>query len=110
MFKTYFLDVVTKHYVDFSGRATRKQFWLYTLIVCILYVILAGLSTMDNAVGTFFGVLYGVLGLALFLPGLAISVRRLHDIGRSGWWYLLFLVPLIGPLVLLIFFVTPSKN
>lgn len=110
MFKTYFLDVLTKHYVDFSGKATRKQFWLFALFQAIIMFVIFLLSTMDNAVGTLFAIIYVLLAFAFFLPGLAIQIRRLHDIGRSGWWWFICLVPLLGSIVLLVFFLLPSKK
>lgn len=134
MFKTYFLDVITKHYVDFSGRATRKQFWLYTLIISIITLVLYFLSSVDNIIGTLFTILSAIISFALLLPDLAIAVRRLHDINFSGWWVLVALVPgvcfsvlqytsenalllftgailaLIGYLILLILCVLPTKE
>lgn len=110
MFKTYFLDVVKNHYLDFKGRATRKQFWLFILFICIIYFILTLCGMMNNALGTLANVLYILVAFALLLPHLAIQVRRLHDTGRSGWWWFICLVPFIGPIVLLVFFLLPSKN
>ena len=105
MFKTYFLDVFTKHYVDFAGRATRTQFWLFVLFNFIISLVLYWLA------GKVFGfsIVYFVYSLAALLPSLAIAVRRLHDIGRSGWWILLALIPVIN-LVLLVFYLLPSKK
>ena len=72
MFKTYFLDVITKHYVDFAGRATRTQFWLFTLfnfiITCVLYV----LGSFDNGIGALFDIVYVLYGLAVLLPSIAM--------------------------------------
>ncbi len=110
MFNTYFIDVIKNHYVDFAGRATRKQFWLFTLFNVIIAFVLSWLGSMENTVGTIFTVLYVLYALALLLPNLAISIRRLHDIGRSGWWYLLNFVPFIGWIILLVFYVLPSKK
>ena len=110
MFNTYFLDVIKNHYVDFAGRATRKQFWLFVLFNFIITLILAFVGQMEGSVGSLFTVIYWVYGLAVLLPNLAIAARRLHDIGRSAWWLLLYFVPVIGGLVLLVFFVLPSKK
>ena len=110
MFKTYFLDVITKQYLDFGGRATRTQFWLFVLFEFIIFFVLGFLSGMNNAVGSLFSIATWVLSLGLFLPGLAIAVRRLHDIGRSGWWILISLVPFIGGIVLFVFYLLPSKR
>ena len=108
--QTYFIDVIKKHYVDFAGCATRKQYWLYVLFNFLLSIILSLLSGMDSAIGTLFNIVYILISLGLFLPSLAIAVRRLHDTGRSGWWMLLTLLPILGPIVLLVFFVLPSKR
>lgn len=110
MFKTYFLDVITQHYFDFKGRATRKQFWLFTLFNVIVLTILTVLGTLDNAIGTLFTVLYYIYSLAVCLPSLGITVRRLHDIDFRGWWILLSLIPVIGGLILLVFYLLPSKE
>ena len=110
MFNTYFVDVIKNHYVDFAGRATRKQFWLFTLINFVIALIISIIGGMDNTIGSVFAIIYWVYALALFLPSLAIAIRRLHDIGRSGWWFLICFVPFIGQLVLLVFYLLPSKK
>ncbi|MBO4675008.1 MAG: DUF805 domain-containing protein [Elusimicrobiaceae bacterium] len=108
--KTYFLDVICKHYVDFSGRATRKQFWLFVLWSFVVFFVLGlvfglvGISPETSA--TISKVLY----LAIFLPSLGIAARRLRDGGFSPWWLLIGLVPFIGWIVLLVFYCLPSKN
>jgi len=91
---------VLKKYVVFSGRARRKEYWMFTLVNVIVLVLLAVLKL--NA-------LYGLYSLAVLLPSLAVLVRRLHDTGRSGWWFLIGLVPLIGGIILLVFRVQDSK-
>ncbi len=105
---TYFIDVIKKHYVDFAGRATREQYWMYVLFNFIGAFVLAFLGGMDNVIGTLFSVLYAVYALALLLPSLSIAVRRLHDTDKSGWWLLIGLVPFVGGIVLLVFMVLPS--
>lgn len=85
-------------YVTFSGRARRSEFWWFTLFTVILYII-AGI--IDRAIGN--SVLTIIVGLGLLLPSLAVTARRLHDTGRSGWWILIGLIPLIGAIVLLVF-------
>lgn len=98
-----------RRYVTFGGRSTRAQFWLFTLIVVILGAVAAFL---DGASGGMQqgepGIVSGIVILAHFIPGLAVSVRRLHDIDRSGWWVLIGLVPLVGLIVLLVFACTAS--
>jgi uncharacterized membrane protein YhaH (DUF805 family) len=95
---------VLKNYVGFSGRARRKEYWMFTLFSLIVAVVLAIIDGMggfmtDSGMGLL-GLLYS---LAVLLPSIAVSVRRLHDIDKSGWWLLLILVPLIGAIVLLVF-------
>ena len=86
-------------YVTFSGRSSRSAYWWWYLFgVLVLVVSLA----IDYALGAG-GILYVLVALAMLLPNLAVLVRRLHDSGRSGWWILIALVPLIGAIVLLVF-------
>ncbi|MBT3425954.1 MAG: DUF805 domain-containing protein [Gammaproteobacteria bacterium] len=96
---------VLKKYAVFSGRARRKEYWFFVLfnviISLVLTVIDAAMGTYDETVGT--GILSGVYLLAIFIPSLAVAVRRLHDTGRSGWWNLIILIPLIGIIVLIVF-------
>ena len=95
-------------YVDFKTRSTRSQFWWWAL-----WSILLGLATsmLDVMLGMGdVGPLNSLLSLAMFLPSLAVAVRRLHDIGRTGWWYLMIFVPLVGWIVLIVFFCTATKE
>jgi uncharacterized membrane protein YhaH (DUF805 family) len=99
-------------YVDFSGRARRSEYWYFVLFYVIVSVV-AGiidgiLGTRGTAGGT--GLVGAIVSLALLLPGLGVGVRRLHDTGRSGWWILIGLIPLIGAIVLLVFFVQDSHR
>lgn len=114
----YLLDPIFKQYVDFKTRANRKQFWLWTLWTVIIYIVfqifIAIGGAMESSLITgVFSVLFILFNLAILLPNLAISVRRLHDIDRSGWWVLIGLIPFIGAVVLLIFDLlpgTPEEN
>lgn len=106
-FMTYYWDVLRHHYVDFKGRASRKQFWLYVLFFLIVFLIL---SIILNFFGNLGNILYFLATLAVILPSLGIAVRRLHDFNLSGWWILIGLVPFIGPLILLVFFVLPGTE
>lgn len=101
---------VLKQYADFQGRARRREYWWFFLVNLLITI---GLSVVDYAAGlvdptTGYSLLAGLYSLAILLPSFAVSVRRLHDTGRRGWWLLLGLVPVIGPLVLLYFFVQDS--
>lgn len=102
---------VLKNYAVFSGRARRKEYWffvLFNIIVSFILVFVDGLTGMFNA-ETGFGILSGIYTLAIIIPSIAVGVRRLHDIGRSGWWFLIALVPILGGIILLVFFVLDSK-
>jgi uncharacterized membrane protein YhaH (DUF805 family) len=99
---------VLKKYAVFDGRASRTEFWMYTLINIIVLIVLA---IIDHIIGTGFrfgGLLYDIYGLAVLLPGLGVAIRRLHDTGRSGWWMLLCLIPLVS-LVLIVFLALDSE-
>lgn len=95
-----------KNYANFSGRARRKEFWFFTLVQFILLVIA---QIIDAIIGTDF-VLYALVVLALLIPALAVSIRRLHDISKSGWWYLIALIPLVGAILLIVWFATETKR
>ncbi|MBQ4890732.1 DUF805 domain-containing protein [Shewanella sp. MMG014] len=103
---------VLKNYINFKDRARRKEYWFF-----VLFNVIAGilLGIVDNITGTLnqetgYGLLSGIYSLAVFLPALGVSVRRLHDTDRSGWWILIALIPLIGALILLYFFVSDSQE
>jgi uncharacterized membrane protein YhaH (DUF805 family) len=99
---------VLKNYVGFSGRARRTEYWMYTLFNFIIAMVL---FVLDVATKTgFFAALIVLYELAVLLPTLAVLVRRLHDIGQSGWWILISLVPFIGSIVLLVFTVLPGNQ
>nr|WP_325253515.1 DUF805 domain-containing protein [Amylibacter sp.] len=99
------VKTVFSKYVDFSGRATRPEFWWWVLFVFVASLIL---TTIDTILGlTLFSPLFS---LATLLPGLAVSARRLHDINRSGWWQLIMLIPLIGFIILIFWYTRPSDQ
>ena len=107
MINKYFLDVFKNHYVDFKGRATCKQYWLYVLFTFIAFLILAAVLSFFGKTGQ---IIFNLCPLVIFLPYLAILGRRLHDTNKSAWWLLLNLVPFIGGLVLFVFAVLPSNE
>ncbi|QAY75883.1 DUF805 domain-containing protein [Sphingosinicella sp. BN140058] len=95
-----------KKFADFNGRSRRKEYWSFVLlyVVCLVAaIIVEGVLGMSGAVGGVYGPLSALLILVFFVPALAVSVRRLHDTDRSGWWVLISIIPLIGGLVLLVF-------
>ncbi|EPX1268606.1 DUF805 domain-containing protein [Escherichia coli] len=98
---------VLKNYVGFSGRARRKEYWMFTLINAIVGAIINVIQLILGLELPYLSMLYL---LATFLPVLALAIRRLHDTDRSGGWALLFFVPFIGWLVLLVFFCTEGTS
>jgi len=98
-------------YVDFSGRARRSEYWYFALFGFLVGLVT---SVLDAVLGTGYddttgGLVNTVGSLALFLPSLAAGVRRLHDTDRSGWWILIGLIPIIGWILLIVWFCTDSK-
>ena len=94
---------VLKKYADFNGRARRKEFWMFFLFNLIVAIVL---GVIDSMIGI--PVLGLIYSLGVLLPSLAVGARRLHDTGKSGWWLLLGLIPLVG-LILIIFWVMDSN-
>lgn len=107
----WYLEVLQK-YAVFSGRARRKEYWFFVLFNTLISMglvaveLVAGIADKMLSVGV--SLLLVLYALAVLLPSLAVSVRRLHDTGRSGWWYLLSLIPLIGQIILIVFLATDS--
>lgn len=94
---------VLKKFSDFKGRSRRQEFWTFFLINFLIGI---GLGIVDSMLGT--QVLGALYGLVMLIPGLAVGARRLHDIGRTGWWQLIALIPIIGVIVLIVFYVQDS--
>ena len=102
------IKVCFQKYVDFNGRASRSEFWFFQLFYFIVY---GGLLILTIGVSELFAILNGIFILAIFLPGLAVTVRRLHDIGQSGLWLLLIYplcIIIVGYIWLLVWLVKPS--
>ncbi len=95
---------VWRNYVGFDGRASRIEYWMFTLfnVIAVAILMLLGVLLRINSA------LVMVYDVAIILPSLAVQFRRLHDTGRSGWWMFMALVPLAGAIVLLVFFLLPS--
>lgn len=99
----WYVDVL-KNYAGFSGRARRKEFWMFSLIHLVVAAVLFGLGlAIDTTIP------YFIYVVATFVPSLAVLVRRLHDTDRSGWWFLISFVPLVGGIVLLVFLASEGK-
>ena len=105
----YFISCIRDKYCCFDGRARRKEYWMFVLFNFIASFVV---GFIDGFLGMQ-GIIQGLYGLAVFLPGLGVTVRRLHDTDRSGWTLLLLLIPLIGAIILFIFECmdgTPGEN
>ena len=101
-----------KQYADFSGRARRKEYWMFVLFNVLIMIVL---MVIDAALGlsagvSALGVLSGIYSLAVLIPSIAVCVRRLHDVGKSGWYYLLGFIPIVGPIILLVWFCTDGER
>ena len=111
---SWFIGALKKYSV-FEGRAQRKEYWFFVLFYMIFGFVL---TFVDSFLGTAYyvdgnavvGLLSTPYGLAMLVPAIAVTARRLHDIGRSGWWILFGLIPLIGTIVLLVFMVLDSQD
>tara|TARA_B100001559_G_scaffold274576_1_gene244678 strand:+ start:156 stop:533 length:378 start_codon:yes stop_codon:yes gene_type:complete len=112
----WYLKVMRDNYANFSGRARRREYWMYVLVQSIIMI---GLMILDSILGLDFelqgislgyGYLYSIGGIVHFIPSLAVLVRRLHDVGKSGWFYFIGLIPLIGAIWLLILFCTEGQK
>jgi len=109
----WYLQVLSKFAV-LSGRARRTEFWMFTLISTIISLVL---SALDSFFGNSpfsgpgsFSPISNLYSLAVFIPSIAVGVRRLQDTGRSGWWLLLMLIPVIGWIALIFFFIQDSEE
>jgi uncharacterized membrane protein YhaH (DUF805 family) len=96
----WFIDPITNHYADFEGRIGRQEFWMFILFSFLLNIIL---EVIDIEV------LAMVVSFALFVPNIALASRRLHDTGRSGWWQLLWLIPIVGWIIIIVWLATKTE-
>ena len=94
-----------RQYADFTGRARRKEFWMFTLVNGIIAFLIGVLTGMLNS-----PLLSWLYVLAILLPTWAVGARRLHDTGRSGWWQLISIIPSIGAIVLTVFWATDGER
>ena len=105
-----FIDAIKlafKNYINFNGRSRRSEYWwfvLFNLIIQIIIIILANLITKNLM---FLSYIYSLI---IFLPGLGLVIRRLHDIGKSGWYIFIAFIPIVGVFILLYFFCLDSEN
>ena len=112
----WYLKVMRDNYANFSGRARRREYWMYVLVQTLVMI---GLTILDNVLGLDFelqgislgyGYLYLIGIIVHFIPSLAVLVRRLHDVGKSGWFYFIFLIPIIGIIWLLVLYCTEGQK
>lgn len=95
----WFLDPITKHYVDFAGRVGRQEYWMFVLFSIIIQIAL-DIVRLD--------MISMLVSLGLLLPSLGLGARRLHDIGKSGWWLLLGFIPIVGWIILIVWLATKT--
>lgn len=104
----WYLEVL-KQYTVFTGRARRQEYWMFTLTN---FVIMLGIVLIETAIGLP-GIISTLYALAVLLPAIGVSIRRLHDTSRTGWWLLLVLIPYVGAIILLVLMAldsTPGEN
>ncbi len=111
----YWKKALTKDYANFNGRARRSEYWYYTLMNFIILIglqILSGICAIADlgVVSMILGFIYLIYALGTLVPSLAVAVRRLHDTGKSGWFFLIALIPLIGSIWLLVLFCTDGDQ
>jgi uncharacterized membrane protein YhaH (DUF805 family) len=113
-----YMTMPLRRYADFSGRSRRKEYWMFTLFVLLVEIVLYGWiaaaavasgGQMSAMVMVPF-VLVLLFGLAMLIPSLAVTIRRLHDLDKSGWTILLGLIPIVGPIVILVFMCTEGTR
>ncbi len=97
---SWFLDPIRNHYFDFEGRVTRQTYWMFTLWVVVIQIVL-NLTVPTLAL---------IFALAVLLPSIALGARRLHDTGKSGWWQLLVLIPFIGFIIVIVLLALRGKD
>ncbi|MEA3491421.1 MAG: DUF805 domain-containing protein [Campylobacterota bacterium] len=130
-FNRYYIDTFKSRYMQFSGRASRSEFWYFALFNFITTIILSildltlglsytyevvvntlamdGMEATESTITQSIGYLSTFYGIAVFLPSLSLAFRRLHDIGKSAWWLFIVLVPIVGLFILLYFYIKPSQ-
>jgi len=106
------IECITQKYADFSGRASRSEYWLFALFLFLANILF---GIIDLVIGfnnkeLSFGLLGGFFSLATIVPCLSVATRRLHDINKSGWWQLISIIPLIGGILMLIWTCTKGTE
>ena len=108
----YYIHALTERYSDFRSRSTRSEYWFFALFNIIVGIVVTVLDIMFGIYSEpdSIGLLGGIYGLLVFIPGLAIGIRRLHDTNKSGWWTLILFIPIIGAIVYFVFMCTGSDR
>ena len=109
----WYKKVVFENYANFNGRARRSEYWWFALanfIIAIIAMVLDNVLHINFSDEVRYGPIYVIFALATFIPGLAVAVRRLHDVGKSGWFYFIVLIPLVGAIWLLVLFFTEGER
>ena len=97
------IQTVLQKYADFTGRARRSEYWWFVLAYSVVNFVISLIGSIaGGGVQTATSVISGIIGLGLIVPSLSVGARRLHDIGKSGWWQLLSLIPCVGGIILII--------
>lgn len=107
----WYLEVIKNNYANFSGRARRKEYWMFTLVNTIIITVLYAIfiSSVDmytgevSSLGSIAGIIIGIYSLAIIVPSLAVTIRRFHDQDKSGWMFLLAFIPAVGGLIVFVF-------
>jgi len=107
MIPQYAIRSVLSQYVGFSGRASRSEYWIWWGFMVVVFVAIGAVALLFGSTGY---VVASLVALVFLLPNLAVTVRRLHDVGRSGFWLLLVFIPFIGGLILLVFLLLDSQS
>ncbi|MCR5455054.1 MAG: DUF805 domain-containing protein [Bacteroidales bacterium] len=102
-----YLNVIKNHYADFEGRARRREYWMFFLFNFLIAMVLSFLATKTESM--LVNIVSTLYSLAVLLPGIAVGIRRLHDTGKSGWYLLIGLIPFVGAIILIVFFIMDSQ-
>jgi uncharacterized membrane protein YhaH (DUF805 family) len=113
-FQNYFMDTIKNRYADFDGRARRSEFWYFLLFYMAItfgvMIVAGGLAMISPELGLVAPVLLIILSLGLLIPNLALCIRRLHDTNKSGWMLLIGFIPLVGSIILIVFYATEGDR
>jgi len=113
VFNDYFVDTIKYRYADFEGRARRSEYWYFALFYILIYfgigIASGAISSISEELGVIILAITGIFILLMIIPNLALTVRRLHDTGKSGWFILIGIIPIVGSIILLVFLVSDSQ-